>query len=538
MKQLLKQVAQRQRLSLLGSRFHRFLLWSAAAYLLVLLISRLLGVIPAWFTPVTQVIVPGVALLLALVFAPRTHPDDAARCLDTHLKTKDLFLVASSLDHSLGQYQPVVLAQAEQRATGVSPAHVVRFQWQRPFLQEFGALAAISLAVWLLPQLDPFGREKARQQQTQQEQRLVESRKATAVRTALLEKKTEGEHTEQIKAVVEELKKTFQQAQPSDKAGTLAKLNEEQKDLGQLWKQLGEDKLKNALQRAVANQDFGMSDPDKARQMKSDLQKGDATSAMKEISELKAMADKLAQAKDPVAREKMRQELANRLQDLRETLAQQMGSQPMDAAMQRAMEQLQMANQKGLTDEALKGLSESLHLTAEELKQLAQAAKDLQNVEDALKAVQSAKRLHGEKPLDGKQCKPGGDMSDYAAQFDAMYAEGKGGQGNGLSDMPGDGLGGGQGVGKRPYGDDNQKTTFHDERSDSKLQPGKMLLEWKTKELGEKGQAREEFLRAISDVRQQASEAVLQEQIPPGYHSAIKSYFNTLSDDLPKPAKP
>jgi hypothetical protein len=533
MKQLLMRVAQRQRLILLGSRFHLFLLAGAGVYLLLVLVSRLLGVVPPWFTPLTLVIVPALALLLALVFLPRANPDDAARLIDTHLKTKDLFLTACSIDHSLGQYQPVVLAQAEQRAAGVKPAQVLHFRWERPVLYEIGALAAISLAVWFLPQFDPFGQAKVRQQLTQQEQQLQAARKATAVRAALLEKKTEGEHTEQVKAAVEDLKKTFLEAVPTNKTGTLAKLNEEQKQLGQLWKQLGEDKLKDALQRAVANQEFGLSDPAKARQMKSDLQQGDTSSVKKELNELKALADKLAATTDPVAREKLRQELANRLQDLRETVAQTMSSQPLDSALQRALEQLQAANQKGLSDEALKGLSESLNLSAEELRQLAQAAKDMQNVEDALKALQSAKRLHNVKPLDGSQCKNGKCMSDYASLFDSLY----GSACKGL--IPGDGMtGSGYGVGTRPHGDDTQQSTFHDERSTSAMQPGKMLLEWKTHELGDTGQAREEYLRAVSDVRQQASEAVLQEQIPPGYHAAIKNYFNTLSDDSSKPANP
>ena len=65
-----------------------------------------------------------------------------------------------------------------------------------------------------------------------------------------------------------------------------------------------------------------------------------------------------------------------------------------------------------------------------------------------------------------------------------------------------------------------------------------MLMEWKTREVSDAGPAREEYLRAVQDVRQQASEAVVQEQIPPGYQAAIKKYFDTLHNDAPATPQP
>jgi hypothetical protein len=93
------------------------------------------------------------------------------------------------------------------------------------------------------------------------------------------------------------------------------------------------------------------------------------------------------------------------------------------------------------------------------------------------------------------------------------------------------GLGEGYGIGPRPYGDESSTNSFHPEKSTSLLQPGRMLMEWKTREVSEAGPAREEYLRAIQDVRQQASEAVVEEQIPPGYQAAIQKYFDTLPND-------
>ena len=61
-----------------------------------------------------------------------------------------------------------------------------------------------------------------------------------------------------------------------------------------------------------------------------------------------------------------------------------------------------------------------------------------------------------------------------------------------------------------------------------------MLLEWKTKEIGETGARAEEYRTGVQRVKQGVSEAIQQEQVPPGYHQAIKKYFDALPE---KPAE-
>ena len=218
----------------------------------------------------------------------------------------------------------------------------------------------------------------------------------------------------------------------------------------------------------------------------------------------------------------------DRLQNLKDSLDQQLNSQALDADLQRALEQLAMSGVPNLSGEALKGMSDSLKLTQDELAQLAKAMADMKNLEAALKALQLAKALHNLQPLDGQDFTKLGDLAAYAA-----FCEGKC-----QSLVPGMGLGAGYGIGPRPHGDENSEAGFHPEKSASLLQPGKMLMEWKTREVSEAGPASEEYLRAVQDVRQQASEAIFQEQIPPGYQAAIKKYFDTLHNDAPATSKP
>ena len=63
-----------------------------------------------------------------------------------------------------------------------------------------------------------------------------------------------------------------------------------------------------------------------------------------------------------------------------------------------------------------------------------------------------------------------------------------------------------------------------------------MLLTLKTKGMGEHVDFKEQYRAAVRDVKQGVSEAILQEEIPPGYYEGIKSYFESL-DEMPKSSK-
>jgi len=526
--QFLRRVSRRQKTVLLV-RQGRFFLWIATGFLAAtLLLSRLFGLLPARFIPAAVAVLPVVALALAWVFHRRTGVTDAARLADAQMGTRDLFLTVSLIEHSLGAYQGLVLKTAEEQAARMRPQTIVPYHWQQDMTRLCAAFAVLALAAIWLPQFDPLGLRQSQRQLAEQRERLREISKAVEARAALLEQKRAGEQADVVKQAVANLEKAFQEAKPNDKAGTLARLNEQQKILGQLWRQTSEEKLKNALNLPPATQSFGLTDPAKAERLRSDLQKGDVSSANRELDELRQKAQELASARNPLEREKLRQEIMDRLQNLKDALDQQLNSQPVDTNLQRALEQLALANVPELSGESLKGFSDSLKLTEEELRQLADAMTDLKNLEEALKALQLARALHNLQPLDGQDFARLGDLAAYAA-----FCEGQC-----RSLYPGIGMERGAGVGPRPYGDDESASAFKPEKSASLLQPGRMLMEWKTREVSEAGPAREEYLRAVQDIRQQASEAVLQEQIPPGYQAAIKKYFDTLHNDSSANTRP
>jgi len=95
--------------------------------------------------------------------------------------------------------------------------------------------------------------------------------------------------------------------------------------------------------------------------------------------------------------------------------------------------------------------------------------------------------------------------------------------------------GGGLGASPRPE-DETAKSDFKSEQSRSALTAGKILLEWKTQGLSDVGATQENYKEKITQVKQGVSEAILQEQVPPGYHETIRKYFETVGEDVAKPS--
>ena len=202
-----------------------------------------------------------------------------------------------------------------------------------------------------------------------------------------------------------------------------------------------------------------------------------------------------------------------------------MNSKQLAAALKRAMTQLESSQIEGLSSESLEAMLESLDLANLELEEIAQSVKDLKALEEALKALQWAKRLNDREMLDGEACKNCTSMKDY----EELYAKMRAGMGGAGGDGMGPGLGGrGMGRGGKAPEDDSVLTDFKAERSKSAVTAGKILLSLKTKGLNDRGQAVKNYRKLIRNVKQGISEAIEQEQIPPGYHEGIKSYFDNI----------
>lgn len=516
---LLRQVARRQSFALLAGRFYRWTFLAAAAYAALLLASRLLGILPDWFSAASVPLVPAAALLAAVFFLRRVSAPDAARLIDLKTNSHDLFLTVALVGGATGDYKPVVLDQAETAVRAIRARAVVPYFWMQKTAHLVILLGALGIGARFLPQLDPFGKGSQREQIAKQQELLRVSRKSTELRAAMISKTDGGVHPE-IERAVAQLENTFNTAKPAAKEANLRQLGEHQKELGQLWKQLSEEKLKSGLNPNAVNQGFGNADQKKIDQWKDELKKGDAAGLKKELAEMREMAKKLDAMPDSTAKQQLRDALQQRIGSLADAAAKELNSPQMNAALARALEQLQMAKNGDLSKEAMQAAQDSLQLSEQELSQLAQSVQDLKNLEDALKSLQMARQLNEGGKLDGEATGQQNGIADYMVLYEQMLAQ-QGGVGPGMR-------GPGQGQGGTAPRDDSLESGFQPEQSRAALTGGKMLLEWKTSAVSDPGTASKNYADAIKNVKQGVSEAVQHEQVPPGYHEAIQKYFDTL----------
>ena len=531
---LMDGVAARQRSAAIGRRFYVFLLCAAGAYGLLLLVSRLLALVPDYWRPAHVPLLAAFALAAALAFHHRPAPRETARLIDRRMDTNDLFLTAALIQTAAGAYKPLVLRDAEAAAASIAPKAVVPFAWWKRCRNGALALAALCAAVLWAPQLDPFGKEQQRQQKTEQRKQLEESRKATELRLAMLkEQADEGALSKTVVKALDELKQNLNAMKPADQQGNLQRLSAQQAGLSQMWRKAGEQQAADALKQSFEPQKFGEGAARKTEEWKKELQKGNASGLKQELEELKAAAEKLDKMPDGAEKRALQEQMNQRLQDLADFAASQAGSPSLNAALQRAMEQLSMSGMQGFSQEALQGLQESLQLSEAEMESLAQSLRDMKGLEEGLRTLQLARRLNEANSLNGERSQGLGSMADYEALYEQMLAarqgQGEGqGQGQGTGGRGG-GMGGpGIGEGGVAPEDPAAKTAFTNEKSQSALTAGRILLSMKTQGLSEAGEASRNYEQYLQEVKQGASEAIVHEQIPPAYHETIRKYFDTL----------
>ena len=537
--QLLLKVAQRMRLAAVGRSFFWAFLVLCGVFATALLAARLTGLTPGLLdasntTWLAFAAVPVLAGLVALLVHRQPTLPDAARLVDRSTGAKDLYLTLSLIDTSAGEYQPLVVKSAEARAKHVSPERVLPFEWQTRFWHAVWVPAGIAALVLSLPQLDPFGKVAKASLVEKRHERLEQAKLATQLRLDEVRKKVE-EHEEHNATddAIDELKLAFNKMQPDRKLDNLKELMGEQKDIGKLWRQISAERLKDLLKNSPSgDQQFGANKDEKLEKWMDELQQGDAGGVQKELNDIKQALQKLAQTKDPVERSELMQQLKEKLGALEELAKDKLNNEQLASALERAMEQLELSEQSDLSQEALESAMKSLELSQAELQDLEQAMKDLKELEQALKAIQQAKKL-----LDGQKTGEFKTLEDYEKLYAQLLAEG--GAESEEEQEKGKDFQGERGFGKGGEApeDDSVETGFKSEQSKSAVVAGKMLMSMQQKGENEKGEVVRDYKALVQTVKQGAMEALNTEQIPPGYHDGIKSYFDALEKGKEKKAK-
>jgi hypothetical protein len=506
----------------------------AAGYCVAVLVARLTGAfslnVPFW----TPAVLPLVALVLGAIWPNRPGARDAARAIDRGAGTNDLYLTMVLLEGSAGEYQPLVAAKAESRAATIRPREVAPLKVNRRLTSIAAVLAVVVAAVPFVPQLDPFGKVAAAEETREELRHVEESKQATKERLAKIERENlSNEEAKEVQQALEQLKAAMKATQVKARQANGKLIAGAQKTVAGEWRKISSEKLNDLFAKSAANagQEMGAGSSALSKKWLEDLQSGSTESIKKELAAVQRDLEELAKTMDPARKAELAQKLRERLDALSQFANEQSGSKPLAAALKRTQEQMRMAAkaaqsgdpQDPAAQEALKAAAESAKLADKELEQIAQSAKDLNELEKALSVLQKAKQLNNSDLLDGSKMDGLQSMSDYEAMYDKMM---KGAQ----PDM------GEFGEGGPAEENDSKKSGFKTELSKSQIAKGKVLLTLKTKGMGDPAEVKEQYRTAVRDVKQNLSEAILREEIPPGYHEGIKGYFDSI-DETPAPGK-
>jgi hypothetical protein len=487
------------------------------------------------------------AALAAWLFHRRVERTAAARAVDQHAKTNDLFLTLATLSSSAGEYQPLVEHSAAAAATRIVPAEVVPFKVQRPVGIQACVLCVLALLVWLIPTLDPFGKVEAATKVQKQKKEIEVIRKVVKTRDEELKSVVQvaEERESKISDKMQELMGALRKMKPAETKPNSQVLQNNRQSLNELWKNVSNEELREMLSQSISDQQFGGSRAQKMNEWLKQLQEGNAEQLQQQLDQAQETMESMLEAKTPEERQKLASQLRKQLQDLKKFSSEKAGSKDLENALSQALKSLEaVASQKKngesegsesegelgeneMSQEAQQALKESLELSKKELQEIARSAKDMKQLEEALKTLQQAEKLNKEGQLDGEQCENCNSLSDYAEMYNQMM-NGRGTNGQAERDTPG----------AIQDEDNSDPEGYKDEKSKTQIQAGKVLLSIKTKEAAtEKDFDPEELKKyesTVTEIKAGVQAAIENEQIPPGYVDGIKNYF----DNLEAPAKP
>ena len=479
---VLKVVAWRLYASLLTRRFVWMLLGVACVYAIALGLSRS-GLVPLmdYLQPATLGVIPAVAAILALATVRMPKLDTAARAVDQRYETRDLFLTLTMLDGAAGEYKPLVGKDAEARAAKVDPARVVPFDVESKsrrvrFAGVVAAAALLYVLTAFVPQFDLLGNVAEADQVNKKLVALEDAKKATEQRKAeLARKEVDQENSDQVEQALKMVAQDLKKMEKGKRKENSDRLTTDQKMLGEKFRGLAND-LKSLMNKELSEQQFGSGDLSEFRKMQKELQEGNPEAMERKMDEIKEELQRLAKTDDPVKRAELQRQIQKKMDDLAD-LAKDQGAKSMQAALQRAMDQLEAAKDGKLSTEALQQAMESMDLSKMELQQMAQSVRDMKSLEEALKTLAMAKKLNNKDQLDGEAADAAASMEDYEALYEEMMArmKGMGGDGEGEGDGEGgegdgDGTGGeGMGRGGRPPEDDSVKSDFKKEQAKTQV---------------------------------------------------------------------
>jgi hypothetical protein len=519
---------------------------------------------------------PVVAALISIIVARKPTSLEAARRIDACCGASDLFLTLAQLESSAGAYQPVISEQAGLKASALRPSSIVSWSWQRPLARLVVGVAVFVTAVMFLPQFDPFGTVDSATAAVAVRRDLQDSRRETTNRLAELSARHESaESSSELEQSLAELAAELRQLTTDRSASGLKELDARQREIEARWRQARTgDEVSRVFEQAQATQFFGASDQ-RSRQWVEELAEGQTRSVDEAFDSLGSDLEKLDSVSDGAERQELEKQIRQAMAELQRFAGNQLQSQPMEAAMKRAMSQLDSSRlDSGLQAESAEASKDSLELAQVELHEIANDAAQLASLEQALNAIQSAKQLaqQGEPQPSDSTDRNEATIQEFVEQYadlqreagesqpgndpppSAEGQEGPPGQqvassgGQSDSDSPGkagsakpDGIANGSEGSSPEHGPgrsaarENQsaETGFRDAREAAALDASRRLMAMRRQGLSDAGESSQEYRELVRSLQKRVSTAIEVEEIPPGYVSGIRSYFDSLDQETP-----
>lgn len=518
----------------------------------VLLVIRLMGLVPqSQENPLWLLSIPGLMIVSALLFHRRVGQQSAARAVDSHARTKDLFLTLSSLHTSAGEYQPLVTQSAEDKADQIHPTEVVPFQFAQRLLVMVGVVGVFAVTAVFLPQFDPLGRVEAAAKTENQQKEMESIRKTNKERAKALTKKkiAATESKKMIEERIEKLKKDFRTMKPDKKQANTRVLGEHRMDLSEKWlTAAASEQFRRMLKTPMSGSMAQSARKQKMNEWMEELKEGKADKLKEQLKQAAETAKQMAEAETPAEKRELANKLQEQLQDLQKFARDKAGSKELNDALKKAMTALKAAKenngeeataeQKKLAKKAMEALKDSLKLSEQEMQQLEDAAKEMKRLDEALETLRQAEKLNAQNQLDGGKCDQCESLEDYKELYSQLMQEGQG-----ASDQEKDVNEGGEGQGRGGASseDDTEPEGYVDEQEHPQVAEGRILLSMKTKEYAENEEVDPNEYRKYAEAQQRLKGAVQSaietEDIPPQYVDGIKGYFDKLEKADPTPKK-
>lgn len=308
------------------------------------------------------------ALAYGVLRGSRGDRAQAARAIDAHAHTDDLFLARSTLGASglAPALAPFLEGEAQTRAAAIDPAAVAPWRLGR-VARRWGAGAVLAAAAfWLVP--TSAARAPA------PPPRADLAAKAASRIEALRKREVQAPTSPAVDAALAELQRTLAKLQAARTPETRAELRRVEHKLAELWQKA---KASAADPRGLGPNSLGQGDREKQAEWKRELAAGSVEALRRELQSATAAA-----SGDPAAAASARAAA----RELR-AFAQAHGAAGLSEAMADLLQKL------GEGEAGARELAALTERAALELDALQQAASDLAALEGALRAEQLAGAL-------------------------------------------------------------------------------------------------------------------------------------------------